>query len=84
MVARDAGAKAIVFSQFTSMLDLCAHRLGQVRRAGAGWLAGLVAWGSGGGGAGWGGVVGGCVLGLCAHRLGQVRRAGRAGGRGGD
>jgi SNF2 family DNA or RNA helicase len=30
MVARDAGAKAIVFSQFTSMLDLCAFRLEQV------------------------------------------------------
>lgn len=29
MTARDPSAKAIVFSQFTSMLDLAAHRLAQ-------------------------------------------------------
>ena len=32
MLARDPSAKAIVFSQFTSMLDLIAFRLQQVRR----------------------------------------------------
>ncbi len=30
MIQRDAGGKALVFSQFTSMLDLCQHRLEQV------------------------------------------------------
>lgn len=30
MVERDPSGKALVFSQFTSMLDLCAHRLEQV------------------------------------------------------
>lgn len=33
MLRRDPSAKAIVFSQFTSMLDLVAFRLEQVRRA---------------------------------------------------
>jgi hypothetical protein len=30
MMQRDPGAKALVFSQFTSMLELCYHRLEQV------------------------------------------------------
>ncbi len=33
MVERDASSKALVFSQFTSMLDLCQFRLEQVRGA---------------------------------------------------
>ncbi len=32
MLARDPAAKALVFSQFTSMLDLVAFRLNQARR----------------------------------------------------
>ena len=34
MLARDPSAKALVFSQFTSMLDLIYYRLQQVRSAG--------------------------------------------------
>jgi len=31
MIAADSSSKALVFSQFTSMLDLCHFRLQQVR-----------------------------------------------------
>ena len=58
MAAADASSKAIVFSQFTSMLDLCHFRLEQARVCMGGGERG---WGCGGwgGGLGWGGVEGG-------------------------